>query len=124
MVQRTREKGIEDSFLFASNVSAYHDILTRSDIFIRPTNTDGDSVSLREALYFKIPSLASDAVPRPDEAVLFKNRDADDLTSKVKHILGNYIFYKDKLKALKIEDNTEKILRVYHKLERSKKRAQ
>lgn len=124
VIQRIREKGIEDSFLFASNVRAYHDILTRSDIFIRPTNTDGDSVSLREALYFRVPSVASDAVPRPDGVILFKNRDVADLTSKVEHILANYSFYKIRLEAIKIEDNTEKILRAYHKLERSKRRAQ
>lgn len=116
MMRRVKEKDIEDNFLFVTEPCEYLAILMRSDIFVRSTNTDGDSVSLREALYFKIPSLASDAVPRPDEAVLFKNRDADDLTSKVKHILGNYSFYKDKLKALEIEDNTEKILRVYYKL--------
>jgi len=122
VIRRTREKGIEDNFLFASNVQAYHDILTRSDVFIRPTNTDGDSVSLREALYLRVPSVASDAVPRPDSAILFRNRDVADLTSKVEHILGNYGFYKTKLEAVKIEDNTEKILRVYRRLERSKRR--
>ncbi|MFC2050559.1 glycosyltransferase [Chloroflexota bacterium] len=116
MMRRVKKKDIEETFLFVTEPCEYLAVLTRSDIFVRSTNTDGDSVSLREALYFKIPSLASDAVPRPDGAVLFKNRDADDLTSKVKHILGNYSFYKDKLKTLKVEDNTEKILRVYCKL--------
>jgi glycosyltransferase involved in cell wall biosynthesis len=118
MMRRVREKDIEDNFLFVTEPCEYHAILMRCDIFVRSTNTDGDSVSLREALYFKLPSVASDAIPRPVGTVLFKNRDADDLTSKVEHILGNYSFYKSKLETLKLEDNTEKILRVYYKLKR------
>jgi len=124
MMRWVKEKNIEGNFLFITEPCQYLAILTRSDVFVRATNTDGDSVSLREALYFKIPSLASDAVPRPAGTVLFKNRNADDLTSKVKQVLANHVFYKDKLKALKIEDNSEKILRVYRRLENSKRRTQ
>ena len=79
---------------------------------MRPTNTDGDANSLREALYFEVSSIASDAAARPDGTILFKNRDANDFISKVKHILDNYTSSKKKLKTLKLEDNSEKLLRL------------
>ena len=58
-------------------------------LFIRATTTDGDSVSLREALYFGAPILASDVVPRPDGVMLF-NLEKDDLSQKVDEYLGSY----------------------------------
>lgn len=40
-------------------------------LFLRPTTTDGDSVSVREALYFGCPVIASDVVPRPAGVMTF-----------------------------------------------------
>jgi len=116
MREMLKDKDIEGSFLFVTKPCPYYPILRKSDVFVRPTHTDGDANSLREALHFKVPSVASDAAARPEGTILFKNRDAEDFTLKVKHILSNYESYKKKLKTLRSEDNFEKILRVYYKL--------
>lgn len=116
MKERSRDKGVQGNFLFVTQPCPYYPILRKSDVFVRPTNTDGDANSLREALYFKVPSVASDAVARPEGTILFKNRDVDDFALKVKHILNNYQSCKEKLETLRFEDNFEKILRVYYKL--------
>lgn len=57
-------------------------------IYFRPTLTDGDSITLREAIHFSCKSLVSDVVPRPKEAVLF-NLKRDNVLSKLESILEN-----------------------------------
>lgn len=63
--------------LINENVSFVR-IIEASDIVLRPTNIDGDAVTIREAIYLNKPVVASDAVNRPNGITLFKNRDFDD----------------------------------------------
>jgi len=114
--ERVKKNNIENNFLFQVESCQLYPILMESDIFLRPTNNDGDSVSLREALYFSIPSIASDVVSRPSGAVVFKNRNIDDFISKVKNMLIDYEKYKEKLKGLEYEDGFDSILKSYQKL--------
>lgn len=116
MKQRIVEKGINNNFLFVTQPYQFYPILMKSDVFVRPTNTEGDAISIREALYFKIPAVASDVVPRPEGTLLFKNREFNDFTLKVKDILDNYERYKKKLEVVKLENNFEKIIEVYQQL--------
>lgn len=116
MKQRIVEKGVENNFLFQTKPCQFYPILMKSDVFVRPTNTDGDAVSIREALYFKVPLIASDAVLRPEGTILFKSRDIGDFTSKVKDMLDNYERHKKSLEAVNLEDNFEKIMKVYQRL--------
>jgi glycosyltransferase involved in cell wall biosynthesis len=62
---------------------SFQDLLTKSDIFVRPTLMDGDSVALREALAAGKRVIASDAVLRPEGVTLFRSRDVDDLVRAV-----------------------------------------
>lgn len=55
-----------------------------SDLFVRPTITDGDSVSVRECLALGTPVVASDAVERPKECLLFTSEDLESLLGAVK----------------------------------------
>jgi len=87
----------------------------KSEVFVRPTNLDGDAISIREALYFGVPSVASGVVARPRECILFKSRDIKDFTLKTKDVLDNYKYYKKKLDKVKIEDNAEEVIKVYQK---------
>jgi glycosyltransferase involved in cell wall biosynthesis len=107
---------IEDNFLFQTKPCQYYPVLMKSDIFVRPTVSDGDAVSLREALYLKIPSLASDAAPRPEGTVLFKNRDVEDFVSRVKMVWEDYADYKEKLESFKSPDLKDEILKIYRRL--------
>jgi glycosyltransferase involved in cell wall biosynthesis len=116
MRQRITEKGIENNFLFVTQPYSFYPILMKSHIFVRPTNTDGDAVSLREALYFKVPSVASDAVPRPEGTILFENRDINDFTLKVREVLANYEHYKKELETVDFEDFFQGIMQIYQKV--------
>lgn len=61
-------------------------LVMESDVVIRATNTDGDALTIREALYFDKPVIASDVVKRPDETILFRTRDVADLYLKIKEL--------------------------------------
>ena len=80
-----RTSGLQDTVLLAGDVS--HDtclaVISRSDMFLRPTLEDGDSVSVREALVLGIPVVASRAGTRPEGVVLFRTGDERDFCSKV-----------------------------------------
>jgi glycosyltransferase involved in cell wall biosynthesis len=58
-------------------------VFLASQLFLRPTNTDGAAVSIKEALWAEIPVIASDCIVRPAEVTLFKNRSEDDLYDKI-----------------------------------------
>lgn len=107
---------MEDNFLFQTNPYQFYPILMKSDIFTRPTTSDGDAISLREALYLKTPSVASDVVPRPEGTVLFKNRDVADFIDRVKMVWDNYSYYKSKMESLEVENGLSKTLGVYRSL--------
>jgi glycosyltransferase involved in cell wall biosynthesis len=66
---------IEDSFPCPA-------LYQETDLFLRPTITDGDSVSIRECLSMGVPVLTSDAVPRPAQCELFKSGDYSDFSTR------------------------------------------
>lgn len=113
--ERIVEKGIQDKFLFVNKNYQFYPILMKSDIFVRPTNTDGDAISVREALHFNIPVVASDVVSRPKGTILFRNRNIEDFTFMVKRVLNDKNQYKKQLEELQIDNNAEKIIEIYKK---------
>jgi glycogen(starch) synthase len=66
-------------------------VISRSAALIRPTYTDGDSISVREALALGVPVIASDAVTRPAETILFETGNSDDLMKKMECILETHL---------------------------------
>jgi len=114
--QRLIDLHLQDNFLFVTEPYPFYPLLLKSSVFIRPTNTDGDAISLREALYFGIPSVASDVVTRPEGTILFKNRNIDDLSGKVQDLLDNYAYYKERMEALPPGDYSARIVQVYRKV--------
>lgn len=58
-------------------------ILRKSFVFIRANRSDGDPLSLKEAIKLKIPSIASDCVPRPTQVLSFSTGDSKDLANKI-----------------------------------------
>jgi len=84
---RIQETGIEDNFCFMTGQREIWPLFKKATLALRPTNTDGNSVTIHEAIYFDCPILASDVCPRPPKTVLFKNRDIEDLYEKSKNIL-------------------------------------
>lgn len=98
-----------DHFLFViqSDVNGF-EVWAHTDIFLRPTMSDMEGISVKEALEFGTPVVASDVCVRPREAVLYKKGDVDDLYDKVCGLLQapSRIIYKP---DISVPDELERI---------------
>ena len=84
--EQIKANGLGDNILIWEQPASFVRLLQQCDLVLRTTNTDGDAVSIREALYFGKPVLASDVVKRPNGVSLFKTRDTADLIKTIKEI--------------------------------------
>lgn len=85
---KARDLGVEDTLFVNTDPGPLVPVMALADVFLRPTNTDGDANSVREALAFGVPVVASDAVARPPGTVLFRNRDVSDFAAAVRRALA------------------------------------
>jgi glycosyltransferase involved in cell wall biosynthesis len=111
--KRIKDLHVEDSFLILNKNISFLAVLQNADIFIRPTNTDGFALSVSEALFYKLPVVASDVCLRPQGTTLFKNRDIKDLISKTTFILDNYNVKRRELGNIEVEDYSKELLEIY-----------
>lgn len=82
------ETGLSDDMLLIHDENlSYVRLILESDIVIRATNTDGDSLTVREALHLGRTVVASDVIGRPAGTVCFKNRDQLDLNRVVLSVM-------------------------------------
>lgn len=109
---------LDNVFTFFHAPAEYWPILEQSDLFLRPTNTDGFSISVAEAIDLGIPAIASNAAPRPPETILFHNRDFSDLLAKTRGVQANLDSYKKKLASLPThrEDPVSQIMGIYRQV--------
>jgi glycosyltransferase involved in cell wall biosynthesis len=62
-----------------------------SDIVFRATRSDGDSLTVREALWIGTPIIASDVTLRPEGTICFKHEDSEDLETKTIETLNTKV---------------------------------
>lgn len=99
-----------DSVFFIGYPHSYFELLKHVDYFVRNTSTDGDALSVKEALYLGVPALCSDVVDRPSGVITFKY--SDELTfEKGLHTTSNT--------NIQIENGAIKILELYKELEKN-----
>lgn len=114
---RIHELQVDDSCLIVTEPVRDGWVVWRaSDLVIRATNTDGDSLTVREALWCGTPVVASDCVPRDPAVVTFRTRDLHDLYEKTRDVLNNLEMHKRRLKNLSLADNAEKLIHIYEEL--------
>lgn len=106
LMKRISELDISENMLILTGGNDFPPILSLSDVFVRPTNTDGDALSIREAISFGIPTIASDIVKRPDGCLTFKTRDLDDFENIVLRAIENHSEISQKLKQMKTTDES------------------
>ncbi len=76
--------GIEDRIhLLREPLDDMNAVLAQSSVLLRPTNTDGDSLIVREALALGVPVVCSDVVRRPEGVLLFPTRDQERFEARV-----------------------------------------
>lgn len=88
LLKRAGELGVANNLLFNTTSGEFVPVLAESDVFVRPTNTDGDANSIREALYLGVPAVASDVVERPEGTMVFRSRDLDEFERHVRLALN------------------------------------
>ncbi len=89
---------------------SFIEILKLSDCFIRNSSTDGDSLSIHEALQYHTPVIASDIVDRPSEVLLMKYSDQYSLEDNLKYIHKKSVSTKKNIENNPIIDLYKKIL--------------
>lgn len=117
LVERIKKLELEKKiYIYISKNTEYYPILENTDIFIRPTNTDGYGISLVEAIFFKKISIASDVCERNKNVILFEKRNHQALFETVIRILKNFDNEMKKVKTIKIIDYSEEYIKLYKKL--------
>ncbi len=117
-IKTYRRQGGNNMLLITEDLEDIIPLLQYSDLFLRPTNSDGDAVSIREALWIGVPVVASDATPRPEPCVLFRSRDMQDFEKKVRYSLSSLSELKTRVKNYDMPDNAKKILDIYRQLQK------
>lgn len=78
-----RDLALQDAAMIPEPFPAVAEALRRSDIFVRPTLSDGDSIAVREALTLGLPVIASDTGFRPGGVVTFPVGDHEALATAI-----------------------------------------
>lgn len=107
------ELGLERHWLILENFGAAIPIFMRCIAFIRPTMSDGDSLSVRECLDLGIPVVASNAVPRPEGCILFQCGDLDSLVTALLTLLTDYPAFQRQAQQSKSSNCLESLLACY-----------
>lgn len=87
--ERAAALGVGEHVLWVTGSRPFGPTLARSAAMLRPTLTDGDAVSVREALHIGVPVVASDVVARPAGTRVVPPRDADAWADAVAQALAD-----------------------------------
>ncbi|MBD3367461.1 MAG: glycosyltransferase [Candidatus Eisenbacteria bacterium] len=85
IVRAIEEEDLESNVFVTRGLPDFTTLLGRSDVFLRSTLVDGDSMSVREALATGLPTVASDTAFRPEGVIEYRKGDVDDMASKLEH---------------------------------------
>ena len=88
-------------------------LMRRADLLVRPTTTDGDANSVREALWVGLPVVASDCVARPEGTIPHRTGDVDDLAERTLETLSDLDGARRRVAALDVRDNWPALRKVF-----------
>ena len=90
--------------IYWSDVLDFSSALKYCTILIRATRSEGDAISVREALHAGVPVIASDCVERPPGVIVFSSGNEDDLFKAISNQLENPVsqFYPQEDYALEM----------------------
>ena len=103
--------GSNIKLLIATKFS-FVNVIRVSHCFIRATTTDGDSLSIREALYLSKDVICSDCVSRPSGCILYPTNDYSSLFN----IITNYKLSIKDTKLSITPNGYTKVLQIYDEL--------
>lgn len=86
-MQRIELLALQDHIYILSGQKELWPLIKIVDVFVRPTLSDGASVSIEEALWCGKPVVTTDVCWRPKEALLFKSGDVNDFVRALSQLL-------------------------------------
>lgn len=113
--QTVADEGLEAYIKIYPQSLDFLSLIDRSDIVLRPTVTDGDALTIREALFFGKPVIASDVVARPAGTITYRSEDTDDLYGAIKKVASATPLAQGKSGTAPIEEYQKFYLEVYKK---------
>ncbi|MCK4788982.1 MAG: glycosyltransferase family 4 protein [Desulfobacteraceae bacterium] len=116
LMKKITEKALADHILFYESKGEFYPALKDCDVFLRPTTTDGDANSIREALWEAVPVVASDVIPRPRGCKLYRLGDDEALLQQVRNVLRNLEQEKNNIKNMERYNPVHKLVKVYEQL--------
>lgn len=108
--RRVTQERLDDRLKLIVGEVSFAGILRNCDVFLRLTTTDGDAVSVRESLWYGIPTIASDAAVRPEGTHIYRSRDLEDLVTSLLRVEA------ESRQPCKQPDFGAKVLHVYRGL--------
>ena len=106
---KNKFKELPENILFIKENHDFINVLKKSNALIRATTMDGDSLSVKEALYYNKNVYATDIVDRPDGVICFK--DFIDF----KYLINTSNMYEKKSNN-SIKDSSIEIIELYKKV--------
>ena len=80
---------LNNKIIYINEYVNFTNLLQNVDVYLRPTNFDGNSVATLESISLNIPVLAADSVERNESIFLYKNNNEKDFLEKLEFILKN-----------------------------------
>ena len=84
---RLKDLSVFDNFIFITGGVSQLPLLDKTRILLRLTKTDGDSVSVREAIYYGSYVIASNVTNRPDGVITVPNGDVNSVLQIIHDLL-------------------------------------
>ncbi len=84
-----KEENLENAISLLPIPISFVKLMQQSDVVIRATASDGDALTVREALFLNKPIIASDVTDRPKGTILFEDRNSEDLFRKIIETIEN-----------------------------------
>jgi glycosyltransferase involved in cell wall biosynthesis len=117
IMQKIKSCNLEDHFYFITeSLEEASSLWNISDLIIRATNTDGNSITILEAMALGKAVLASDCVERPKGVLLFKSRSVESLVEKINDFITNREKITGETFTHIVENNAEKFISLYQSI--------
>lgn len=112
--------GLENHWMFQQLPLPAAPLFSRCRLFLRPTMTDGDSVSVRECLLMGVPVIASDSVRRPDGVLVYQQGNTQQLEEMTLKVLDGELPSEEQIRQARISNKKAKahgdsLLQLYRK---------
>jgi len=85
--ENIKDSKLNGIFYICEEAVSFVRLIEKSDLVLRPTNTDGDALTIREGLFFNKAVIASDVVVRPKGVRLFQSRSAISLSKRIEEYI-------------------------------------